>query len=175
MRASPKNAHLELQTKRRRRFSPIQPFFISSISKQINPQSPKATQNKLSKILTRQWKKKIYPFRPFFFFNQQTILPPKSKSTPKQAFQNAFATLLLLSHKKNSAHFPQTSKSHDKSSTILRSKLFNFNSPSHSTNTPKKTNKSIKPIQKILSYIPLKLIAEINTCLETIEKRFVKP
>jgi hypothetical protein len=33
---------------------------------------------------------------PLFFFNQQTTQTPNNKNNPKQAFQNAIATLLLL-------------------------------------------------------------------------------
>jgi hypothetical protein len=48
-----------------------------------------------------------FPFPTLFFFNQQTTQTPKEKSNPNQAFQNAFATLLLLSHnKKIHIHFP---------------------------------------------------------------------
>ena len=46
------------------------------------------------------WKKKVYLFQTLFFFKQQTTQTPKEKNNPNHKYQNAIATLLLLSQQK---------------------------------------------------------------------------
>ena len=69
----------------------------------------------LTLLITVKWKKKTrlfqplqtltIPSSPFCTRVLQPIQALKDKSNPNQAFQNAIATLLLLSHKKYSIHF----------------------------------------------------------------------
>ena len=140
--------------KEKKKISLIQ-LFISSICKQFNPQSAKATQNKLFKNANQAMEEEDYDFiRLFTIFcdfsrlNLQTIQALKAKNNPKQAHPKCSSN---SSSSITQQKIPHTSSSNiqtsDKSSTILGSKFFRFNSSSHCINT-QKANISIKPIQK---------------------------
>jgi hypothetical protein len=58
-------------------------------------------------ILRKQREEEDFPYPTLFWrFNLQAFKALKEKSNPNHNYQNAFATLLLLSHKKNPHTFP---------------------------------------------------------------------
>jgi hypothetical protein len=147
--------HILARTKRRRRFCLSPPFWrfnlqtFQALKAKSNPNQ--VIQNAIQVMEEEDCDfSRLFPLSLRLLPTQPANNPsPERQKQPKSSLSKMQLHVFFFYHTtKNSSHIHlQTSKASDKSSTILCSRFFNFNSYPNCINT-QKANNSIKPIPK---------------------------